>query len=60
MEEYRLRVFEYCVLKKICGTKEYEVTVTWGMQNEEDFRYVYCSVNVTGVRKSRVEDQWGI
>jgi hypothetical protein len=21
---------------------------------------VYCSVNVTGVRKSRVEDQWGI
>jgi hypothetical protein len=46
MEEYRLRVSENMVLRRIVGSKRDEVTGGWRKQHNEEFHNLYCSPSI--------------
>jgi hypothetical protein len=50
--EYRLRVFENRVLRKIFGTKRDEVTKEWMRWYSEEFHDLHCSPNICWVTKT--------
>jgi hypothetical protein len=52
-EEYRLRVFENRVLRRIFGPKRYEVTGEWRKLHNEELCIFYCSPNIIRQIKSR-------
>jgi hypothetical protein len=52
-EEYRLRVFENGVLRKIFGPKRDEVTGEWRVLHNEELNDMYCSPNIVRVIKPR-------
>jgi hypothetical protein len=45
-EEYRLRVFENRVLRRIFGPKRDEVTGEWRNLHNEEFHILYSSPNI--------------
>jgi hypothetical protein len=51
-EEYRLRVFENRVLKKIFGPKRDEVKRDWRKLHNEELNDLYSSPNIVRVIKS--------
>jgi hypothetical protein len=53
-EEYRLRVFENRVLRRIFGPKRDEVTGEWRRLHNEGLYAVYSSPNIIQVIKSRI------
>ena len=52
-EERRLRVFEYRVLRRVCGSKRDEVTGEWRKLHNDELNDLYCSPNIVLVVKSR-------
>jgi hypothetical protein len=52
-EEYRLRVFENRVLKRIFGPKRDEVTGGWRKLQNEELHNLHASPSVTRKMKSR-------
>jgi hypothetical protein len=52
-EEYRLRVFENRVLRRIFGPKRDEVTEEWRRLHNEELYALYCSPNIIRVIKSK-------
>jgi len=52
-EEYRLRVFEMIVLRRIFGPMRDEVTVEWRKLHKEELNDVYSSPNIVWVIRSR-------
>ena len=52
-EERKLRAFENMVLRRIFGTKRYEVTGKWRRVHNEELNDLYCSSNIMRVIKSR-------
>jgi hypothetical protein len=52
-EEYRLRVFENRVLRRIFGPKGDEVTRDWRKQYNEELNDLYSSLNIVRMIKSR-------
>jgi hypothetical protein len=52
-EEYRLRVFENKVLRKILGPKRNEVTGEWRKLHNEEIRDLYSSPSIIRIIKSR-------
>jgi len=52
-EEWRLKVFENRVLRRILGPKRDEVTGEWRKLHNEELNDLYCSPNVVQVIKSR-------
>jgi hypothetical protein len=56
-DEYRLRVFENRVLRKISGPKKDQVTVKWSRLRNEELYDLYSSPNVIRVMNSR-EMRW--
>jgi hypothetical protein len=52
-EEYRLRVFENRVLRRIFGLKRNEVTGLWGKLRNEELHNSYSSPNIIRMIKSR-------
>jgi len=52
-EEIKLRAFENMVLRRIFGTKRYEVTGKWRRVHNEELNDLYCSSNIMRVIKSR-------
>jgi hypothetical protein len=52
-EEYRLRVFENRVLRRIFGPKRDEVTGEWRRLHNREFYALYFSPNIIRVIKSR-------
>jgi hypothetical protein len=52
-EEYRLRVFENRVLRRIFGPKRDEVTGEWRKLHNEELRDLYTSPNIIKIIKSR-------
>jgi hypothetical protein len=52
-EEYRLRVFEIRVLRRIFGPKRDEVTGEWRKLHNEELRDLYSSPNIIRIIKSR-------
>ena len=52
-EEYRLRVFENRVLRRIFGPKRDEVTGEWRNLHNEEFNNMSSSPNIVWVIKSR-------
>ena len=53
VKERRLRVFENRVLRRIFGAKREEVTGEWRKLHNEELNYLYCSLNIVRVIKSR-------
>jgi hypothetical protein len=53
MEEQRLKVYEYRVLKRIFGPKRDKLTGEWGKLNNEEVNDMYSSLNIVWVNKSR-------
>jgi hypothetical protein len=45
-EEYKLRVFENRMLRRICGPKRGEVTGGWRKLHNEEFRDLYSSPSI--------------
>jgi hypothetical protein len=52
-EEYRLRVFENRVLRRIFGPKRDEVTGEWRKLHNEELRDLYSSSSIIRIMKSR-------
>jgi len=52
-EEFRLRVFENMMLRRIFGPKRYDVTGEWRKLHKEEVNDLYSSPNVIQVIKSR-------
>jgi hypothetical protein len=52
-EEYRLRVFENRVLRRIFGPKRDEVTGEWRRLHNEELKDLYSSPTIIRVIKSR-------
>jgi hypothetical protein len=52
-EEYRLRVFENRVLRRILGPKRDEVTGEWRKLHNEELRDLYSSPSIIRMMKSR-------
>jgi hypothetical protein len=52
-EEYRLRVFENRVLRRIFGSKRDEVTGDWRKLHTEELHILFSSPNIVRVMKSR-------
>jgi hypothetical protein len=52
-EEFRLRVFENRVLRRIFGPKRDEVTEEWRKLHNEKLKDLYSSTNIMRVIKSR-------
>jgi hypothetical protein len=52
-EEYRLRVFEKRVLRRIFGPKRDKVTGDWRKLHNEELRNLYSSSNIIRMIKSR-------
>jgi hypothetical protein len=52
-EEYRLRVFENRVLRRIFGPKRDEVTGEWRKLHNEELRDLYSSPSIITIIKSR-------
>ena len=52
-EERRLRVFENRVLRRIFGAKGDEVTGEWRNLKKEELNYLYFSLNIDRVIKSK-------
>jgi hypothetical protein len=52
-EEFRLRVFENRVLRRIFGPKREEVTGEWRKLHNEELSDLYCSTKAIEVIKSR-------
>jgi hypothetical protein len=53
-EEWRLRVFEKRMLKRIFGPKRNEVTGKWKKLYNEELNELYSSPNIGRVIKSRM------
>jgi hypothetical protein len=56
-EEYRLRVFENRVLRRIFGPKRDEVTGDWRKLHKEELHNLYSSSNIIRMIKSRRKGQ---
>jgi hypothetical protein len=52
-KEYRLKVFESMVLRRIFGPKSDEVSGKWRKLQSEELHYMYSSPNIIRVTKSR-------
>jgi hypothetical protein len=52
-KEYRLRVFENRVLRKIFGSKRVEVAGGWSKLHNEELHNLYSSPNIIRMIKSR-------
>jgi hypothetical protein len=52
-EEFRLRVFENGVMRRIFGPKGYEVTREWRKLHNEELHHLYSSLTIVLVIKSR-------
>jgi hypothetical protein len=52
-EEYRLRVFENGVLRRIIGPKRDEETGGWRKLHNEELRDLYSSLSLIRIIKSR-------
>jgi hypothetical protein len=52
-EEYRLRVFENKVLRRIFGPKRDEAIEEWRLLHNKELYDLYSSLNIIGVIKSR-------
>ena len=52
-EEHRQGVFENRVLRRIFEYMRYDVTVEWRKLRNEELNYLYCSLNIFRVIKSR-------
>ena len=57
-EEYRLRVFENKVLRKIFGAKKNKITGEWRKLHNVELHALYSSPNIIGNLKSR-RLRWG-
>jgi hypothetical protein len=53
MEEWKLRVFENMVLRRIFGPRRDEVTGEWRKLHNEELIVLYSSPNIVRVIKSR-------
>jgi hypothetical protein len=53
-EEYRLRVFENRVLRRIFGPKRDEVTGGWRKMHNEEFQNLYSSPSIIRMTKPRM------
>jgi hypothetical protein len=53
MEEHRLRVFEYRVLRRIFGPRRDEVTGDWRKLHNEELHNLNSSPNIIEIIKSR-------
>jgi hypothetical protein len=51
MEEHKLRVFEYRVLRRIVGLKRDGVTGGWRKLHNEEFHNLYSSPNIKSRRE---------
>ena len=51
-EEYRIRVFQNMVLRKIFGPKRDEITGEWRRLHSDELYDLYSSLNNTRVMKS--------
>jgi hypothetical protein len=52
-EEYRLRVFEKRMLRRIFGPRRDEVTGGWRKLHNEELEYLYSSPSIIRMTKSR-------
>jgi hypothetical protein len=52
-EEYRLRVFENRVLRRIFGPRRREVTVGWRKLHSKELHDLYSSPSIIRIIKSR-------
>jgi len=59
-EEYRLRVFENRVLRRIFGPKRDEVKREWRKLHNEELNDPHCSPNIIWVIKSKECDGQGM
>jgi len=52
-EKRRLRLFENRVLRRIFGLRRDEVTGEWRKLHNEELNYLFCSLRIIRVIKSR-------